>query len=232
MPASPLTLDFIYRNSPVKTLNRTAKSRVFGIKTRKNFRRFVFYVKSREVYSSPEGHISSIIYPSLNLDSVRNSPGKKTPSNQPVNVWCTCPAFLYWGSAFLSTELGYNFIGEENRFPKIRDPENHNYVCKHLLRVTKNLRRMSFTALTKLFNVDKTASSKLIVSQNIEDILSPDYEDDFFFDGEFISIEETFSTIERLLSSRGFSLDDRVKFISSLDENNYVPRLVQAGIII
>lgn len=50
-----------------------------------------------------------------------------------IRVHCPCPAFQFWGHAYISTELGIA-IYPELRFPHIRNPELKGAFCKHLRR--------------------------------------------------------------------------------------------------
>jgi hypothetical protein len=59
------------------------------------------------------------------------------PQQQPrsdIQLSCTCPSFLYWGYQWLLTQVGAA-IADENRVPKIRNPQRRGIVCKHLNRV-------------------------------------------------------------------------------------------------
>lgn len=47
-----------------------------------------------------------------------------------VHVRCTCPAFLYWGYAYIGTQLRYLYgLPRENRSPKIRNPNMKGTLC-------------------------------------------------------------------------------------------------------
>lgn len=49
-----------------------------------------------------------------------------------IHIRCTCPAFLYWGDAYMSTAMQYLYgIPRENRFPKMRNPNLKGTMCKH-----------------------------------------------------------------------------------------------------
>lgn len=49
-----------------------------------------------------------------------------------VHIRCNCPAFLYWGYAYIGTQLRYLYgIPRENRFPKVRNPNVRGTICKH-----------------------------------------------------------------------------------------------------
>jgi hypothetical protein len=55
-----------------------------------------------------------------------------------IQVHCGCPAFLFWGSQYILTQLDAAIV-PENRFPHIRNPQLKGIVCKHLNRTLKVL---------------------------------------------------------------------------------------------
>jgi hypothetical protein len=55
-----------------------------------------------------------------------------------LRIYCPCPAYLYWGMAYIDTQLGIAMVPEE-RFPSIRNPELKGIACKHLRRTIKTL---------------------------------------------------------------------------------------------
>lgn len=48
-----------------------------------------------------------------------------------LRVHCPCPAFTFWGHAYVCTELGIA-IYPETRYPHIRNPELKGFACKHI----------------------------------------------------------------------------------------------------
>ena len=56
-----------------------------------------------------------------------------------VEVYCDCPAFLYYGFSYMLTQLDAKYGDEENRYPKVRNPKNKGSVCKHLYSILKVL---------------------------------------------------------------------------------------------
>lgn len=48
-----------------------------------------------------------------------------------IKVYCSCPAFIYWGFKWKAWSLGYGLFSE-TRFPKVRNPGVRGFVCKHL----------------------------------------------------------------------------------------------------
>src|SRR4030042_4267840 len=56
-----------------------------------------------------------------------------------IKVKCSCPAYLYWGYDFITTQLDSNAGKGENRSPNIRNPHLEGVVCKHLVKVLEAL---------------------------------------------------------------------------------------------
>ena len=61
-----------------------------------------------------------------------------------VKVYCTCPAWIYTGSKYIATKLGYAYGSQENRFPRIRNPKLMGTVCKHAFIILKALPYQKF----------------------------------------------------------------------------------------
>ncbi len=150
-----ISLKNLQETTGSKPKKKAENSKILGVKSRKNFRRFNFLVKSSEVYSDPRGHIASIVYPRLKLKDFLKDTGKqeRAPYSEYVLVHCSCPAFLYWGSHFFSDAYGYHIrdFGIEDRFPEIRDPKGENLICKHLIKVAKYTEHVSFRFLNRRF---------------------------------------------------------------------------------
>ena len=149
--------DLVKLTSYLPTHERARRSKVLGVKPRKNFQRFSFVVKGGELWSSSKGWITTILYPKLTEeDSKRNS--GITPMDSEALVFCTCPAFLYWGSKYWSTQDDYNIkVHKEDRPPYVRDPNKLRYVCKHVIRASRYLKKKSFHSLNEQF-YKKTSS--------------------------------------------------------------------------
>jgi len=51
-----------------------------------------------------------------------------------VELSCSCPAFLYWGPAYILSLGKYNakYTHDEKRPPKIRNPKQYGAYCKHI----------------------------------------------------------------------------------------------------
>lgn len=71
-----------------------------------------------------------------------------------LNVSCNCPAFKWWGYAFISSKDGFKMGGRQGRFPHIRNPKLRGSVCKHLINV---LQVLPFQApkITSLFKKEQ-----------------------------------------------------------------------------
>lgn len=55
-----------------------------------------------------------------------------------LRVHCPCPAFKFWGSQYILTQLDAAIVPEA-RYPHIRNPSLRGIVCKHLNRCIKTL---------------------------------------------------------------------------------------------
>lgn len=53
-----------------------------------------------------------------------------------VRIHCPCPAYKFWGSQYIDTQLGIAMVPEP-RYPDIRNPKLLGIACKHLRRVLK-----------------------------------------------------------------------------------------------
>ncbi len=59
---------------------------------------------------------------------------KKLMFSADIQIFCSCPAFQYWGPAHILSLSKYDAHarGTEPRPPKIRNPKQYGAVCKHL----------------------------------------------------------------------------------------------------
>jgi hypothetical protein len=51
--------------------------------------------------------------------------------NMDVEIFCSCPAFSFWGPAYTLTQAGAKYTKPENRPPNIRNPRQDGCQCKH-----------------------------------------------------------------------------------------------------
>jgi len=58
-----------------------------------------------------------------------------------VELKCSCPAFQYWGSAYILSLGKYDakYTDDEKRPPKIRNPKQYGAYCKHLANLMRVL---------------------------------------------------------------------------------------------
>lgn len=78
-----------------------------------------------------------------------------------LKIHCNCPAFHYWGYKYMAWKKGYG-IQKETRFPKIRNPHERGYVCKHLYFVLQVLPFISSQLASKLLrNANKQEVGEL-----------------------------------------------------------------------
>lgn len=59
---------------------------------------------------------------------------KKVMFKAEIQLKCNCPAFQYWGPAFILSLSKYDgkYTDPERRPPRIRNPKKYGAVCKHL----------------------------------------------------------------------------------------------------
>ena len=48
-----------------------------------------------------------------------------------LNMNCSCPAFKYWGPAYIMSKMDAKWGKKENRPPVVRNPNEYGAVCKH-----------------------------------------------------------------------------------------------------
>jgi hypothetical protein len=48
-----------------------------------------------------------------------------------ARIHCDCPAYLYWGYAYINTQLDTQLVNED-RFPGVRNPGLDGIICKHI----------------------------------------------------------------------------------------------------
>ena len=48
-----------------------------------------------------------------------------------VKILCTCPAFQYWGPAYITTKRKSKYGDQETRPPNVRNPKQYGLGCKH-----------------------------------------------------------------------------------------------------
>lgn len=174
------------------------------------------------------------MFPDVYLKEAYLAPKGRNPRNTKIRMWCTCPAWQYWGAAFNSTDQKYNLEKKENRPPDIRNPERDYLMCKHTLAVLRNIQRATFPDLIlrfamgyleKQLSAGGTRQIKKVKTSSI----SPEESTATF---EVTGIEETLPTIQHLLTEKGWEEEEAKSFVSSLTDDNYEDELIRVGLII
>jgi hypothetical protein len=49
-----------------------------------------------------------------------------------IELFCSCPAFQYWGPSFILTRRAAKYTAPETRPPNIRNPRQYGAMCKHM----------------------------------------------------------------------------------------------------
>lgn len=111
-----------------------------------------------------------------------------------VHIRCTCPAHLYWGYAYIGTELKFLYgIPRENRYPVVRNPQVKGTICKHEDAVIQWILRnqeLVFKMFAEYYNRLKDGQSIYAVNINGTTITigHKNEEGDIFFEQQ---VEET-----------------------------------------
>ena len=93
-------------------------------------------MQGTQSYSSKDGHL-------VNIKFLNNA--KQLLKND-VKIFCSCPAWQFWGSAYNSTQNKYNQRGKrETRPPDKRDPLRERKICKHIVAISQQLKGLTFT---------------------------------------------------------------------------------------
>jgi hypothetical protein len=147
---------------------RASNCKILSIKPRRNFQRFSFVVRGFEAWSKSKGHIVTVLYPELKKKDLKSG-SELTPMNAESLVFCTCPAFVYWGSKYWSTQDGYNIkVHVEKRPPYKRDPNKKRYICKHVIRASRYMRKKGFSYLDKRFKMRKPSLDEASMDEDIK----------------------------------------------------------------
>ena len=104
------TLFDLIRQNNVVFNTRGSNCRVYKIKYQTSNQRFLFFAKCKESYSSPLGHIVGVKF-----DHEEKSREVQKPLNTDCKLFCSCPAFQYWGPAYNSTIERYSLNPTEYR---------------------------------------------------------------------------------------------------------------------
>jgi len=203
-----VTLLELYRENDIKPNKRSNNCRVYRIKYKvQDSKRYIFLVKCKESWSSPDGHIVSIYF-----EDKGNKVNRRNiiPLNSNIRTRCHCPAFVYWGSAYNATINKYILDKKENRPPDIRDPFRVNKVCKHIVAVTKSLSHKNFKALQR---------GRIYSSINMLDFAD-------ISNLPEVSIQETLSVISQYIKENNIRTDNCIDF------DNFESYLLNIGMII
>jgi len=208
-----MTLLDLFLKNGISPNSKSNNCRTYQIRyAPKDDKRYLFLVKCKEDYSDPKGHIISINF----LDK-----GKKvnrrniTPLQSNVKVYCHCPAFIYWGSAYNATKGKYKlqYKPREFREPNIRDPKRENLICKHLANATVSFKYKNFNMIGK---------GRMSIVSSLDELPN-------------VSINECMGAIkDYLLKGNEWRIPQDLtfnEFMASLNEDNFENQLLSIGMI-
>lgn len=227
--------DIGLENKNSKTHDRIKRCETFRVKYQKNKKKFIFLVKCSESWSDPKGHIVSLKFDySIPLGKEFNF----RAGDVDARVFCSCPAFQYWGSAYTSTTLDYYLNHREFRFPYIRDPNLINTCCKHVLKVrhstletirVKDL-KSKFVDDSK-YHVNKDSDIRTMASGELvsfEEFAIGQMESG----RQIVSVESCNQAVRDFLTRSGWSDEEVFSFLNKLDENNFESKLESIGMVV
>lgn len=214
----------IVSNNNALANKRASNCRNYRVGYQSSNERYLFYTRCKESYSDPRGHIVTIKF---DMEPIRETgflTTKIIPSKVDMRVRCSCPAFLYWGSEYIATQLDYILEGyEENRFPSIRDPELKNTACKHVALVANAV--LDNKNLYDLRNMRKPVASR-------NELSDYDAVKKTFDETEEISMQESLAAVELYLKRNNIESKKMNRFLSSINETNFEKTLLSLGMII
>jgi hypothetical protein len=99
----------------------------------------IYYSKKDILFKTRSGtDPSKIWYQTFRMEDLRNLANLKDVKNldevirnSGLKVHCTCPAWQFWGFKYMAWKGGYG-LAKETRVPKVRNPQQRGYACKHV----------------------------------------------------------------------------------------------------
>lgn len=189
----------LHRSNDSKSNKRANNCRSARVRyKKKNPDRYIFLVRCFETYSNIKGHLVSIVF--------QKDENNIYPLKADAKISCSCPAWIYWGSAYQSTTQDYWLDDKEFRYPIVRDPRLEHKICKHVARVRLDLRNLTFNMLDK--------SKRIIQAAELLDE---------------VPIEMCKDAILEFCNRN--NITDSLKFFGSLNEDNFEEQLLKIGMI-
>ena len=156
MEPSSLTLRGLAQSTGGVLQRYVPGTSIQGVQFRRNRRRFTYRCAGSEPWSNPNGFLASVLFPEVrSRHGTDRSILRDHPEDYRATVYCTCPAFQFWGPAYHATEYGYRIFDKDQEFrpPDVRDPKGEHFCCKHIIVVANRLRGHTFNYLYSDFDV-------------------------------------------------------------------------------
>lgn len=142
MRINAYSLDYLVNINHARTNSLANNSQVWRVNYDKKTKSLLtFLTKSGEKYSSKSGHIQNLFYV--------DTPKDVYSVYANCLVFCSCPAFKWWGTQFNATALEYNYGEAMDIAPNERDPNAERLLCKHLVAVYNNLKKLKYNKRKK-----------------------------------------------------------------------------------
>lgn len=105
-----------------------------------------FNMRTKRLKFSVGDYISQIEIPShKSISRLKASPNEKVLAalDDEIKVHCNCNYFRFYGAKYNNKQLDSGIYGEK-RDPKKRDPNNSNFLCKHLKQLLNMIETVDF----------------------------------------------------------------------------------------
>lgn len=149
----------VHRTKNLATKNKANNCSVRAYRIERKQARWLFRVSCRESYSAPY-HTCRF---RVDVDPDRFT---KFTSKSTVYVSCSCPAWLYWGSAYWATIKDFADGRKVLIPPRIRDSQGLNYLCKHVIAATPYFKGYSVPVPAELLEEENVVEEKPLVVEN------------------------------------------------------------------
>lgn len=104
----------------------------------------IFYKDNELIFKTRSGthpfkrfHTQRVVIEDIDILKVRTLTPRDLENlikQSKVKVYCSCEAFKYWGYQYIAWKKGYGII-KETRRPRVRNPYQQGFLCKHLFLV-------------------------------------------------------------------------------------------------
>ena len=154
-------LDELTRKDLLRDVDRVTQRRSSDLPGRARYKGIhTDYTLEMEVPSSDNKgsytvSIQMVEYPELApLEDLMVDEKVRLAMDGDLRISCTCPAFQFWGFAYITTQLSAKKGEDEDIFPEIRNPRLVGVMCKHCYKAVKSF-GSNWLAITRDIEKDR-----------------------------------------------------------------------------